>query len=60
MMGARLKDQPNSEWESIVEDLERARLKEVGTRLSGYAYETLHAAIEVSVNALPLKTKLAI
>jgi WD40 repeat protein/DNA-binding winged helix-turn-helix (wHTH) protein len=57
MMGAALKGQPDSVWESILNDLKSARLKEVGKKPGGYAYQTLHAAIEVSVNSLPAEDK---
>ncbi|MBL8295023.1 MAG: winged helix-turn-helix domain-containing protein [Bryobacterales bacterium] len=57
MVGGALKGQPDSEWESTLDDLRNARLKEVGARPGGYAYQTLHAAIEVGVSALPLEDK---
>lgn len=57
MIGAALKGQPDSEWESTLTDLRQMRLKDVGFRPAGYAYETLHASIAVSVNALPNDTK---
>src|SRR6185436_6128264 len=40
-------------------NLKEARLREIGTRTGGYAYQTLHAAIAVSVDALdPLSKSL--
>jgi len=52
MIGAALKGKPDSEWARLLVDLKDARLKDVGVRPGGYAYETLHASIAVSVNAL--------
>lgn len=52
MVGAALKGQPDSEWADIAADLKDARLKTVGTRPGGYAYQTLHASIAVGVDAL--------
>ena len=54
MVGAALKNQPDREWARLLADLknEKRRLR-VGVRPAGYAgYETLHASIAVSVEAL--------
>lgn len=52
MIGAVLKSQPDREWADMVTDLKKARLKHIGKRPANYAYETLHASIAVSVDAL--------
>jgi WD40 repeat protein len=61
MTGAVLRIQRDEQqWVHVLADLKKARLKHFGTRPAGYnPYETLHAAIEVGVNALkpPVKAK---
>ena len=57
MIGAALKGKPDEDWADILTDLKRGRLRDVGTRPGGYAYETLHAAIAVSVDALDAVNK---
>jgi WD40 repeat protein len=52
MIGAALNGQPDSEWADMVTDLKNARLKVIGKRPVKYGYETLHASIAVSVDAL--------
>jgi WD40 repeat protein len=52
MIGAALKGQIDAEWAFLAADLEQARLKEIGVRPGGYAYETPYASIAVGVNAL--------
>jgi hypothetical protein len=58
MIGASLRGQPDSEWKNVVEDLRQSRLKELGApHPGGYPYQTLYAALEVSVDALPASIK---
>jgi hypothetical protein len=57
MVGATLRAQPEQEWADMVVGLKKARLKEIGIRPGGYAYQTLHASIAVSVNALDRENK---
>jgi WD40 repeat protein/DNA-binding winged helix-turn-helix (wHTH) protein len=52
MIGAALVGQSDDEWRHRLEDLKEARLKYIDRRPADYAYETLHACIAVSVNAL--------
>jgi|GEM_PF-4777030 len=52
MIGAMVKGKPLSYWESALESLQNADLKEIAARFPDYAYPNLFAAIEVSVNAL--------
>jgi len=56
MIGARLRGHDNEEWAHVLEDLRKARLKMIGRRPRGYEYETLHASIAVSVDALGSET----
>ena len=52
MIGGALKGQTNREWSSICTELKKAQLKDIGVRPGGYAYQTLHASIAASVDAL--------
>lgn len=52
MVGAALRGQDDGEWRHVLEDLKKARLKQIDRQPRGYAYDTLHASIAVSVNAL--------
>ena len=54
MVGAALRDQPDEQWDFVADDLRKANLKKIGRRVLGNEpqIQTLHAAIEVSVNAL--------
>ncbi len=57
MIGAALRGQPGEEWGYLLGDLKKTRLKHIATRPGGYAYETLHASIKVSVDALDPDSK---
>jgi hypothetical protein len=52
MIGAALKGKADADWGYLLDDLKQARLRDIAGRPGGYAHQTLHAAIEVSVNAL--------
>jgi WD40 repeat protein len=52
MIGAALRDKPDDDWVDTVNDLRSAKLKNIRGHPDDYPYATLHAAIEVSVNAL--------
>lgn len=52
MIGGALKGQPETEWSAILAALQRAQLKEIGSRIGGYSYQTLYSSIAASVEAL--------
>ncbi len=52
MIGGALNGQPDSEWAHTLAELKEGRLKDFGVRPSGYAYDTFHASMAVSVNML--------
>jgi WD40 repeat protein/DNA-binding winged helix-turn-helix (wHTH) protein len=52
MIGVALRNKPDKGWDGVLGDFKRAKLKYRGARPAGYAHETLHAAIAVSVEAL--------
>ena len=52
MIGAALSDEPPDEWERMVSNLRKAKLKHIGNRIAEYRYDTIHAAIAVSIEAL--------
>jgi len=57
MIGAALKNQPDREWAFMVSELKKARLKNIRVQLGGYSYQTLHACIAASVDALDPMSK---
>ena len=57
MIGGALRGQSKEEWGYLLDDLKQARLKHIAARPGGYAYETLHASIQVSVDALDPDSK---
>ena len=58
MIGARLRGQADQEWSFALRDLKEAKLRYI-KHAAGYEYETLHASIAVSVDALDSAAKQA-
>ncbi|HTB11108.1 MAG TPA: NB-ARC domain-containing protein [Bryobacteraceae bacterium] len=52
MVGAALHKKDDTEWQKVLEHLRQARLKYVGRKIHEYQYVTIHAAIQIGVEAL--------
>lgn len=50
MVAAMLRDEPNSRWADVLDNLKNADLEEIQIQFPDYAFPSLVAAIEVSVS----------